>query len=68
MKKMTKTGKTLLLSCLALSAFGSIVSGSTYALFTSEAKTDEGETEIEESDLTSYLNTASNVTINGKTY
>ena len=32
------------------------------------AKTDEGETKIEESDLTSYLNTASNVTINGKTY
>lgn len=40
MKKMTKTGKTLLLSCLALSAFGSIAAGSTYALFTSEAKTD----------------------------
>lgn len=40
MKKMTKTSKTLLLSCLALSAFGSIAAGSTYALFTSEAKTE----------------------------
>lgn len=40
MKKMTKCGKSILLSALAAMAFGGIAVGTTYALFTSEAKTD----------------------------
>ncbi len=40
MKKMTKFGKTVLLSTLAALAFGGVAVGTTYALFTSDAKTD----------------------------
>lgn len=40
MKKMTKFGKTVLLSTLAALAFGGVAAGTTYALFTSDAKTD----------------------------
>ncbi len=40
MKKMSKLGKSVLLSTLAALAFGSVAAGTTYALFTSDAKTD----------------------------
>ncbi len=40
MKKTTKYGKSILLSALAALAFGGIAVGTTYALFTSDAKTD----------------------------
>ncbi len=40
MKKMTKLGKSVLLSTLAAIAFGGVAVSTTYALFTSDAKTD----------------------------
>ncbi len=40
MKKMSKLGKSVLLSTLAALAFGSVAAGTSYALFTSDAKTD----------------------------
>ncbi len=39
MKKMSKMGKSILLSSLAIIAFGGIAAGTTYALFTSDATT-----------------------------
>ncbi len=39
MKKMSKMGKSILLSSLAIVAFGGIAAGTTYALFTSNAET-----------------------------
>ena len=39
MKKMSKMGKSILLSSLAIIAFGGVAAGTTYALFTSNAET-----------------------------
>ncbi len=39
LKKMSKMGKSILLSSLAILAFGGVAAGTTYALFTSNAET-----------------------------